>query len=273
MLLAAPAPRGAARLSRAPRAQFGVPLPAPPTTVPPRPSPLFARPPALPRTRDPRLLLGLPPDATPAAAVAALHVLTLVYHPNNSSAHEVRVFRCVFAALQSAAAANAAQPPAPAPRGARRNARGPAALPRCGGGCARGAAVARCAAFASLPGSQLLAPDARTARAGCAAVSGAGGGVRRRVRRPGLVRQPAAGAARHCRACRRRFRRRRLLSHRRRRAAAPPRRRARRACARSGACSPARSLRFAPLLAVAECRAHELSSVLSLPRTAVALCC
>jgi hypothetical protein len=39
------------------------------------------------------LLLGLPPDATPAAAVAALHVLTLVYHPNNSASPEVRFLR------------------------------------------------------------------------------------------------------------------------------------------------------------------------------------
>ena len=37
-------------------------------------------------------MLGLPRDATPAAAVAALHVLTLIYHPNNNSDHQASAF-------------------------------------------------------------------------------------------------------------------------------------------------------------------------------------
>jgi hypothetical protein len=89
MRLAAPAPVRAARLSRpAPRSHFSVPLPAPHAVAPRGGEPLFARPPPLPRTRDPCLMLGLPADATPAAAVAALHVLTLLYHPNNNSDHQ-----------------------------------------------------------------------------------------------------------------------------------------------------------------------------------------
>jgi hypothetical protein len=55
-----------------------------------RQGPLFSRPPPLAHTRDAAAVLGLSPGATPAAAVAALQLLTLIYHPNNNGAPNVR---------------------------------------------------------------------------------------------------------------------------------------------------------------------------------------